>query len=69
MFLKGNAGDDALQVTSGSNVVDGGAGSNFLVGATGADGGYDTFFVDACNAGQATWDTLVNFHVGDAVTL
>lgn len=69
VFLKGNTGNDALQVSSGSNVLDGGAGSNFLVGATGSDGGHDTFFVDGRDARQVTWDTLVNFHPGDAVTL
>jgi len=68
VFLKSGPGDDALAVNSGSNVVDGGSGSNFLVGASGADGGSDTFFVDG-RGGQSTWDTLVNFHAGDQLTL
>ncbi len=65
-FLKGGAGDDALQVSGGSNVLDGG-GSNFFVGGGAADGGRDIFFVDASNG--STWSTIVNFHPGDAVAL
>ncbi len=68
VFLQGGSGNDALSASAGSNVLDGGTGSNFLTGATGADGGADTFFVDGRGSGS-TWDTLVNFHVGDAVTL
>ena len=68
VFVRGGTGDDALAVSAGSNVLDGDTGSNFLVGAPGADGGADTFFL---NGGSAvpTWDTLVNFHSGDALTL
>ena len=36
----------------------------FLVGGTGAD----TFFADA-RGGATTWNTIVNFHGGDAATL
>jgi hypothetical protein len=68
VFIHSDAGEDALQVVAGSNVLDGGGGSNWLVGASGADGGTDTFFVDA-QAGQNNWDTLLNFHVGDTLTL
>ncbi len=68
VFLKGGVGDDALQVLSGNNVLDGGGGSNFLVGATGADGGSDTFFVDG-RGGAETWSTVVNFHQGDQATI
>ncbi len=57
-----------FQATSGSNVLDGGTGSNFLVGASGTDGGTDTFFIDA-RGSNTTWSTLTNFHPGDAVTL
>lgn len=67
-FLHGGPGADALTVTAGTNVLDGGGGSNFLVGSTGADGGTDTFFVD-CRAGAETWSTLVNFHPGDSATI
>ena len=68
VFIQGGPAGDALQVTSGSNVLDGGAGSNFLVGATGADGGTDQFYVDASGS-DVTWNTLVNFHPGDSVTV
>ena len=68
VFLHGGPGNDALSASAGSNVLDGGMGSNFLTGAAGADGGADTFFLDG-RGGGSTWDTLVNFHVGDAVTL
>lgn len=67
-FLRGGPGEDALDAQAGSNVLDGGTGSNFLVGAAGAGGGADTFFTDARGAG-VTWDTLANFHAGDAATL
>ncbi|MBV8914264.1 MAG: trypsin-like peptidase domain-containing protein, partial [Acetobacteraceae bacterium] len=66
-FLHGGPGEDSIEVTSGQNILDGGAGSNFLIGAPGADGGMDTFFLDG-RGGAATWDTIVNFHAGDAVT-
>ena len=65
-FLTTGAGMDAIQVTGGNNVLDGGSGSNWLVGGTGQ--GSDTFFTDATLPG-ATWDTILNFHAGDAVTL
>ncbi len=68
VFIQSGSADDALQVTSQSNILDGGAGSNFLVGATGADGGTDQFYVDASGPG-VTWNTLVNFHLGDEVTI
>lgn len=68
VFLHGGPGDDALAVTGGRNVLDGGAGSNFLVGGTGADGGTDTFFVDG-RGSAVTWSSLSNFHKGDALTL
>ena len=68
VFLHGGAGDDALAVSGGSNVLDGGTGSNFLVGASGADGGHDTFFVDARGAGT-TWSTVANFHAGDVAAV
>ena len=64
VFIHSGAGFDAIQVTSGTNVLDGGLGSNFLTGGTGTD----TFFTDARNPG-VVWNTLRNFHVGDAATL
>jgi Ca2+-binding RTX toxin-like protein len=68
VFIYAGAGEDALQVVAGSNVLDGGGGSNWLVGASGSDGGTDTFFVDG-SGGRDTWDTVLNFHPDDALTL
>lgn len=71
-FIHTGAGDDAIDVSlfmltnGGTNVLDGGGGSNFLVG------GYtsrDTFFVDGRGAAADVWSTVANFHKGDAVTL
>jgi hypothetical protein len=67
-FIYSGSGNDALAAQGGSNVLNGGSGSNWLVGGTGADGGTDTFFVDG-RGGENTWDTILNFHVGDMVTL
>ena len=67
-FIKGGPAGDALLVTGGNNVLDGGAGSNFLIGASGADGGTDTFFVDSRGSVE-TWSTIVNFHQGDQATI
>ena len=68
VFLHGGSGDDALTVTSGTNVLDGGGGSNLLTGADGSDGGADTFFVDGRGT-AVTWSTVVNFHPGDNLTI
>jgi len=64
VFLHGGSGQDSLQVVSGHNVLDGGTGSNFMTGGT----GYDTFFTDARGT-AVVWNTLRNFHAGDAATL
>jgi V8-like Glu-specific endopeptidase len=68
-YVKTGYGDDAVAASGGTNVLDGGAGSNFLTGAKGTDGGNDTFFLDASDPYSTTWDTIVNFHPGDALTL
>ena len=66
-FIHTGSGTDAIDVSavSGNNVLDGGTGSNFLVGGK----GLDTFFVDARGASSATWSTVSGFHSGDAATL
>ena len=64
VFIHTGGGDDAIQVASGRNVLDGGSGSNFLTGGSGAD----TFFTDVRNPG-VVWNTVRNFHAGDAATL
>lgn len=75
MFIKTGAGNDAIALHGGTNVVDAGTGSNFLT----SGGGFDTFFLDARNipaaasaAGPvpgAIWDTIQGFGHGDAATL
>ena len=66
-FIHTGSGTDAIDVSAigGNNVLDGGTGSNFLVGGK----GLDTFFVDARGASSATWSTVSGFHSGDAATL
>lgn len=64
VFIHSGGGDDAIQVSSGRNVLDGGLGSNFLTGGSGSD----TFFTDARNPG-VVWNTIRNFDAGDAATL
>lgn len=75
LFVHTGAGNDAIAVHGGTNVVDAGAGSNFLTGGS----GFDTFFLDARNIPAAAsaagsvpgsiWDTIQEFSSGDAVTL
>ena len=67
VFIHTGSGTDAIDVsrTNGINVLDGGTGSNFLVGGS----GMDTFFVDDRMAAADIWSTVSNFHAGDAVTL
>lgn len=63
MFIHA-AGDGAVALSSGTNVVDGGGGSNFMVAGSGAD----TFFLDARGPAAAIWDTVSNLHSGGAAT-
>jgi Ca2+-binding RTX toxin-like protein len=46
-------------------VLDGGSGSNFITGGSGAD----TFFVDDRAAPTDIWSTVDNFRAGDAATV
>jgi plastocyanin len=66
-FIHTGSGDDAIDVShvSGTNVLDGSTGSNFLVGGA----GFDTFFVDDRSPSSAIWSTVSNFHSGDAATI
>jgi len=70
VFIHTGSGVDAINVSGvgGKNILDGGTNSNFLTGGT-AGAGTDTFFVDARNAAADIWNTVSNFHGGDAVTL
>ncbi len=66
VFIHSGNRDDAIDVSqvNGNNVMDGGGGSNFLVGGS----GNDTFYVDARNQTSPIWTTAVNFHSGDFFT-
>jgi len=67
VFIHTGSGNDAINVSqvNGNNVLDGGTGSNFLVGGS----GNDTFFVDNRGPTSDIWSTVVNFHAGDAATI
>jgi ELWxxDGT repeat protein len=69
-FIHTGSGEDAIDVShvGGTNVLDGGSNSNFLVGGTGA-GSFDTFFVDDRGPSTDIWSTVANFHGGDAATI
>jgi Ca2+-binding RTX toxin-like protein len=64
-FIHGGGGEDGIAVTSGNNVLDGGAGSSFLVGGSGSD----TFFIDDRAETANIWSTVAGFHASDAVTI
>src|SRR4029077_813422 len=55
----------AIAVSSDTNVLDGGTGSNFLTGGSGTD----TFFVDNRGRTADIWSTVVGFHAGDSATI
>ena len=69
-FIHTGAGFDAIDVSAagGTNVLDGGTNSNFLVGGK-AGSGSDTFFIDDRSPPGDIWSTVVNFHAGDAATI
>ena len=66
-FIQTGSGTDAIDVSkvNGTNVLNGGGGSNFLVGGTGSD----TFFVDARALTGDVFSTVENFHSGDNATI
>lgn len=67
VFIHTGSGEDAINVQAmgGNNILDGGTGSNFLVGGS----GNDTFFADDRAPSSSLWSTLVGFHAGDAATI
>jgi Ca2+-binding RTX toxin-like protein len=67
VFIHSGSGTDALDVSkaNGTNVLDGGTGSNFLVGGS----GNDTFFVDDRSPSADIWSTVSGFHSGDSATV
>ncbi len=64
-FIHTGSGSDALAGHGGRNMLDGGTGANFLTGAPGED----TFLLDAREAVEAIWSTVVGFGSGDSVTV
>jgi hypothetical protein len=64
-FIHTGSGNDAVAVSSGTNVMDGSTGSNFLAGGS----GNDTFFVDDRGPTSDIWSTCNNFHSGDGATV
>lgn len=64
-FIHAGDGTSAIDVShvNGDNVLDGGGGSNWLVGGT----GNDTFYVDD-RLGGDIWSTAVHFHTNDSAT-
>lgn len=73
-FIHTGSGDDAIDLSlfqgtgSGTNVVDGGGGSNY-VAVSKFGNSVDTIFIDQRVATADTWTTVANFHKGDAVTI
>lgn len=67
VFIRTGDGNDAISTWEGggTNVLDGGEGSNFLTGCAGAD----TFFLDARGANAAIWSTVRNLGAGDRATV
>jgi hypothetical protein len=75
-FIRTGSGNDGIDIShlavsgGGTNVVDGGAGSNFvLLYDPGYGKGANTVLTDARADVADTWSTLVNFRQGDAVTI
>jgi len=80
-FIHTGSGNDAIDLSlfalgsgsglsgSGTNVVDGGAGSNFIALGSAFNSSVDTVFIDTRAAVADTWSTMHSFHKGDAVTI
>ncbi len=64
-FIHTGAGTDAIAVSGGRNVLDGGTGSNFLTGGSGED----TYFVDDRGPASDIWSTVNSFGGGDSATV
>ncbi len=73
-FIHTGPGNDVIDLSlfggtgSGTNVVDGGGGSNF-VAVSKFGNSVHTVFIDDRAATADTWTTVSNFHKGDAVTI
>jgi hypothetical protein len=70
VFIHSGPGNDVLIVANlaGRNVLDGGQGSNFLLGSVNP-AAQDTFYVDDRNPTGDLWSTVVNAHAGDDATV
>ena len=64
-FIHAGNGINAMSVSSGTNVLDGGTTSSFMTGGSGAD----TFYADTRGTAAHFWDTINNFQSGDAATI
>ena len=69
-FVLTGSGDDAINFSqvSGKNVLDGGTGSNFLVGCLDPTS-QDTFYIDDRAPQADIWTSVINLHKGDDVTI
>ncbi len=73
-FIHTGSGNDAIDLSlfggagGGTNVADGGAGSNFVV-LSAFGNSVDTVFIDSRAATADTWSTVRNFQEGDAATI
>lgn len=64
MLIRSEADATAVQLLGGNNVLDMRRGSSFLVSGPGND-----VFLFYGNQPRETWNTIVNFHAGDSITL
>ena len=66
-FIHSGFGTDGINVSqaNGNNILDGSAGSNFLIGGAGTD----TFYMDDREPTSPVFSTIVNFHAGDNATV
>jgi len=62
VYINSGNGDDTVTAFAGRNYLDGAAGNNVLIGAT----GIDSFEVAADPTGSVT-DVIKNFHAGDDI--
>ena len=64
MLIDSNATAVAVQLAGGKNVIDVPNGSTFATSGAG-----DDEFLFHADQPQVTWDTIVNFHAGDSITV
>jgi hypothetical protein len=66
-FIVAGCGNDTVDASQANdnNGLEGGGGSNFLIGGSGTD----SFFVDDRNLTAEGWTTVVNLHAGDSLTI